>query len=568
MPVSLDDAATQAEDAAAEESHVAAHRERLSVPARCRGGDAADRRAGQAAGPDRRGAGAAEQPGAHRVAQGCRLRRDGRGVEDAAGVGGRAPAEAAENESAPGGRRRASSLRRGRARRDHRRPGLRLRASRFPRRARADAVRPHLGPGRHRPSRAPSRHAVRVRIGDHRHAHERRVARRTPRRTAGDRARAAIAAGRRIARHTRREHRRGQPRRLPARRHRRRADLAARSRSRQAPRRSTTRAGSWTRSTISCELAGEAADLDQHQPRHQRPLARRQRRGHALDRRAPRGRRPRDDGRRRQLRSGARRTRRRLRLDDGTHPLERADRGRRARAPPRVARRRQRAMDVSENEMEIWFGAPGSDRRLREAARRRLDRPGRAAPVHREPDAAGRLDAEHLQRGVSPGERPQSHQHVPEPVLRPGRDHRRQRRDLDRPAARTRDSRRPVSRLDRARRPAQARPRRHQRGVALSVVLHRSVAGRRFDGELPRVCQPHDLRRQLRRRPQPHQPSSSEGPTRDGRPKPDVAAPGTASWPPTGSPDPIEPWIALSGTSMASPFVAGVAGLMLAVAPD
>lgn len=62
--------------------------------------------------------------------------------------------------------------------------------------------------------------------------------------------------------------------------------------------------------------------------------------------------------------------------------------------------------------------------------------------------------------------------------------------------------------------------------------------------------------------------SSSEGPTRDGRLKPDVAAPGTDIVAANGFGDPAQPWISLSGTSMASPFVAGVAGLMLAVAPE
>jgi subtilisin family serine protease len=59
-------------------------------------------------------------------------------------------------------------------------------------------------------------------------------------------------------------------------------------------------------------------------------------------------------------------------------------------------------------------------------------------------------------------------------------------------------------------------------------------------------------------------PSSSEGPTRDGRPKPDVAAPGTKIAAACGFDDERE-WIGMSGTSMASPFVAGVVGLMLSV---
>lgn len=61
--------------------------------------------------------------------------------------------------------------------------------------------------------------------------------------------------------------------------------------------------------------------------------------------------------------------------------------------------------------------------------------------------------------------------------------------------------------------------------------------------------------------------SSSEGPTRDGRPKPDVAAPGTEITAARGFSDPSTPWITLSGTSMAAPYVAGVIGLMLNAAP-
>lgn len=61
--------------------------------------------------------------------------------------------------------------------------------------------------------------------------------------------------------------------------------------------------------------------------------------------------------------------------------------------------------------------------------------------------------------------------------------------------------------------------------------------------------------------------SSSQGPTRDGRQKPDVAAPGTAIVAAKGFADRKDLWLSLSGTSMASPFVTGVIGLMLAMEP-
>ncbi len=61
--------------------------------------------------------------------------------------------------------------------------------------------------------------------------------------------------------------------------------------------------------------------------------------------------------------------------------------------------------------------------------------------------------------------------------------------------------------------------------------------------------------------------TSSQGPTRDGRQKPDVAAPGTNIVAANGFADPETPWLTMSGTSMASPYVAGVVALMLQAEP-
>ena len=60
--------------------------------------------------------------------------------------------------------------------------------------------------------------------------------------------------------------------------------------------------------------------------------------------------------------------------------------------------------------------------------------------------------------------------------------------------------------------------------------------------------------------------SSSQGPTRDARLKPEIAAPGTDIVAACGF-DARTQWIEMTGTSMASPHVAGVAALMLSLNP-
>jgi subtilisin family serine protease len=61
--------------------------------------------------------------------------------------------------------------------------------------------------------------------------------------------------------------------------------------------------------------------------------------------------------------------------------------------------------------------------------------------------------------------------------------------------------------------------------------------------------------------------TSSQGPTRDDRFKPDVCAPGTDIVAAYGFGDESQRWVKMTGTSMASPYVTGLAALMLAIQP-
>jgi subtilisin family serine protease len=64
--------------------------------------------------------------------------------------------------------------------------------------------------------------------------------------------------------------------------------------------------------------------------------------------------------------------------------------------------------------------------------------------------------------------------------------------------------------------------------------------------------------------------TSSKGPTRDGRCKPEIAAPGTDRVAANGfgGREQENLWISMTGTSMASPYVAGVIGQMLLLEPN
>ena len=162
--------------------------------------------------------------------------------------------------------------------------------------------------------------------------------------------------------------------------------------------------------------------------------------------------------------------------------------------------------DVSENEMEIWYGP--QDRISVE-----VRPPGGAwigpyAPGEhaRNRGARQRDRAEHPQRDLSPRQRREPDLDRAEPVLRPGP----RRRAPDRPDRgrrvagaphRHRHPRRPLRRLDRARRPAPRR-RSGRAQLALPVVLRARQLHRRPHDQLARLRGADPRGGQRRRRPQ------------------------------------------------------------------
>ena len=225
--------------------------------------------------------------------------------------------------------------------------------------------------------------------------------------------------------------------------------------------------------------------------------------------------------------------------------------------------------DVSENEMEIWYGPQDRfDVEVRPPGRR-LDRPGRAraSSIRNEVLDNGTVLSVHNET-YHPANGANRISIVLSPVLRPGAT--AASRSIGPIAARGvagaphrhRRARRPLRRLDRARRPAPAsRARRAE--LALPVVLRARHLHRRPHDQLARLrgADPRRSRNVDVGRNTAHV-TSSRGPTRDGRFKPDIGADGTDIVAARGF-DRAQPWIEMTGTSMASPYVCGVAALML-----
>ena len=255
-------------------------------------------------------------------------------------------------------------------------------------------------------------------------------------------------------------------------------------------------------------------------------------------------------------RRGRTRSTGRLRLAHGPDPHQRPDSEGRSRRRARVGGRGQRIA-----------------RHLREriralVRRRRTASPSRCVrrawtgsrtieprPVHREPPASRRQLHQHLQRAVSPRQRRQLHLHLPEPAAVAAGRHRRARRAPGGAHARQGSARWQLSRLDRARRSAA----RSARSGPQELWRFPSFFSERSTSTTPRSAR-SPAASASSPSPTSTRPasainiSSSQGPTRDGRFKPDVAAPGTDIVAAKGFAGPNDLWVAMTGTSMASPL--------------
>ena len=368
----------------------------------------------------------------------------------------------------------------------------------------------------------------------------------------------------RVTRHARREHRRRQPRCL-------RARIAAVliSIPRERPERAVVLRldAARARGRLPARARrARGADLDQHQPRHQRPRARRLERGQPLDRRRARAPGPLRLRRRGQRRPGQGRVRRRHRLDHGARPLQRPDRGARARARHRVERRRQRHRDLSENELEIWYGA--QDRFAVQVKPPGLPwteavEPGEFIENRRLPDGSylsvyNELYHPRTATTTSPSTSARS---STRPISSASG------RPVAGPADRPRGARRPLPLLDRARRPAADRPDRQRDAWLFPSFFSGALVRRPSDGQLARLRAADRLGRQPGRRRPPDQHQQQPGPDARRPPEARHRRAGHGHRGARGASTPNSAGSEMTGTSMASPHVAGVVGLMLAVNP-
>ena len=254
------------------------------------------------------------------------------------------------------------------------------------------------------------------------------------------------------------------------------------------------------------------------------------------------------------------------RLDHGSHPCQRPHSGAGPRCRPGMDRGRRQHLTTCPRTNSRSGTRPGPFRIAREAARRApLDRRfGRASSWRTSRFRVGHVPLD-LQRALPSGERRQL---LRASICRPicARD------AFDRVPAgiwkvrldgdEIRDGALP--RLDRTRRPVRYRTRRRRRLVrfpsffsepptsirtrsARSPAAHRVIAVANLDERRQRI----DI-------------SSSQGPTRDDRSKPEIAAPGTDIVAANGFRRAGEPWVAMTAPAWRAPTSPGVVGLMLA----